>query len=222
MRAVLAAGVLLVGLAGCVTPTSVGGYFADRATDFSACFRCSGGLALGFHARARFLFLDEGFGFAYGHSYGWDGQLGAGGLGWNKLAASFSIPLIWSYDVDMRNIDDGASWAPFLKMYYGSKTPSEFNAEVTDFSGWLLLWTIRYGARQMRFPTSAAARMADNYGWIEADTTSLLTNVRLGFNAIHFVDFLCGWFCLDPLENDRNVVRAEKAKKELPSEKRRE
>lgn len=222
MRAILAAGVLLALLTDCVTPTSVGGYFADRATDFSACFRCSGGPALGLHVRARFLFLDEGFGFAYGRSFGWDGQSGAAGLGWNKLAATFGVPLIWSYDVDVRDIDDGASWAPFLKMYFGSKPPSDCHADVTDFSGWLLLWTIRYGAKAMRFPTSPAMRMADSYGWIEVDTTSLITNVRFGFNAIHFVDFLCGWFCLDPLENDRNVVRPEKRKTELPSEKREE
>ena len=71
MRAVLAAVLLLAVLTGCVTPTGAGGYFADRATDFTACFRCSGGPALGLHVRGRFLFLNDGFGFAYGRSYGW-------------------------------------------------------------------------------------------------------------------------------------------------------
>lgn len=213
MRALLTVGVLLVILTGCVTPTSVGGYFADRGSDFGACFRASGGPALGVHARARALIFGYGLGFAYGHSYGWDGQVGATGPGWNKLAASCGVPFIWNYDVDVRNIDDGASWDPFLKTYYHAPVPQEFNAEVTDFGGWLLLGTIPYGAKQMKFPTSAGMRYADNYGWIEVDATPLIANVRVGFNAVHFLDFLCGWFCLDMLGNDRHVTRPETPKK---------
>lgn len=212
MRLILA-GVLLAALTGCVTPTGVGGYFADRGSDFGACFRGSGGPALGLHARARALIFGYGLGFAYGHSYGWDGQVGATGPGWNKLASSWGVPLIWNYDVDVRNIQEGASWSPFLKMYYHEKMPAEFDAEVTDFGGWLLLGTIPYGAKRLKFPTSAGMRYADNYGWIEVDATPLIANVRVGFNLVHFIDFLAGWFCLDMLDNDRHVIRPEEPKK---------
>jgi hypothetical protein len=206
MRAVLA-GVLLVALAGCVTPQSAGGYFADRGSDFAACFRGSGGPALGVHARAKLLIFGYGLGFASGRSYGWDGQCGAAGPGWSKLAASCGVPFLWNYDVDVRNLDANAAWRPFLRSYYHEDPPREFEAEVTDFGGWLLLGTIAYGAKAMKFPTSAGMRYADNYGWIEVDATPLIANVRVGFNAVHFLDFLCGWFCLDMLGNDRHVVR---------------
>jgi hypothetical protein len=208
MRTILL-GALLGLLAGCVSPQSVGGYFADRGSDFAASFRGSGGPALGLHARVKLLIFSYGLGFAYGHSYGWDGQIGASGAGWNKLAASAGVPFVWSYDVDVRNLDPDAAWRPFLRMYYRDDPPDRFDAEVADIGGWVLMGTIAYGAKSLRFPASRGARYADNFGWIEVDATPLLLNARVGFNAVHFLDFLGGWFCLDMLGNDRHVLRPE-------------
>ena len=202
----MVAGLVAVLLTGCAHPQGVGDYFADRGRDFAHCWRVSGGYGLGLHVRARAIIFEAGEGFAWGRDFGYDGPAGASPPAWNKLAASITVPIIFDYDVDVRGLEDGASWEPFLKLRYPPElTPKHLPVADTTWlkSGAMV---IGYSYKDVSRELPPWTKVAD-YFWVQAEATPIFVSVRFGFNPLEFIDWLAGIGCLDVLGDDGGEVK---------------
>ena len=197
---VVAAAILTV--VGCARPDSMGGYFMDRGRDFGECFKGSAGYGWGIHARAEALITGAGMGMARGRKFGWDGPGGVGTAQWSKIAASAWVPIVFEYNVDARAVEEGAALAPFTALRLADKYPPELPAEFVLLRADAI--KAGYNWRLQRREVPKWTRLADRY-WIEADVTAMPVSLRLGFNALEFLDSLVGLGCLDMLGDDRHT-----------------
>lgn len=210
-RLAIIASMLCLGLIGCVQPSSVAGYAADRGRDLAEVFRLSVGAGVGLHARAGVPYLRVAEGFAWTHMVGWDGAAGIHDWHWNKLSASH-WPLFPGFDEDVRALDPGARWSAFGRLIEGENRTCDFQAEylfIRDLDPHAWEYKEVYYSRR---PLSSGTRAADHY-WIEVDLTALVPSVRVGVNPVELADFLAGLFCLDILHDDRFIIPPREQKK---------
>ena len=191
-------------LCGCAAPRGVLEYFGDRGRDFVDCWRISAGPALGIHARARALMLvDEGIGFAAGHDFGYDGPGGAFPGTWRKMTASLGLVLLM-YNVDVRGLEKGAEWGPFLK--FRLKADESLKdlppAEVTELESIILVTGYQHREHSRTLPPGT--EVADMF-WTQAEATPGLVSVRFGLNVVEFFDWFLGIGCIDFLGDDAFV-----------------
>lgn len=213
-RLILACAFLAFLTAGCATPKGVGGYFKDRGRDFGESFRLSAGPGIGIHARVNAIIFFAGEGFARAHKYGWDGAAGIPEAHWDMLAMTVWVPILFDYDSDVRNLDEGTPWRYFLKPHFEDPVPSSLPADVAYLSGHIVL--TGYNWLHNRRDLGRGTLIADR-SWLEAEATAAVVSVRAGVNLAELLDFILGIGCLDILGDDRHVNREESSPG--PSEK---
>ena len=192
-------------LMGCAAPRGVGEYFGDRGRDFADCWRFSLGYGLGVHARARAVIAEAGEGFSYSRDFGWDGPAGVDAFHWRRLASSITVPILFEYDVDVREFDADTPWLPFLRIRLADRSaPTDLpSAGVADLSSTAILVGYHHKTHARTLPPWS--RTADLF-WIQADATAVVPSVRFGLNPLELLDWLCGLGCVDILGDDHFVA----------------
>jgi hypothetical protein len=177
--------VVVVGLCAALWGCAPDQYVADRAQDFADCFDVGLGIGTPYpYLRAKATDILVG-GVGYGKSYtvGWRGRYaGPAGL---STEEQWAVPLI-------RCVEE---------VYSKDAATSEdrFRLEVET---WGPCVTKRW------YPEGEGRRLGTDfseYCWLGVSAT-LGLSARVGLNPVELVDFLFGWFILDPLADDSWVM----------------